>query len=95
MRCTRGSMHGLATALRPQRRLDGGEDLVVGEREALDVHAIEIRDVDRAHLLQLDMRVANELRPARRVFIDHVRELLRRVADRRCALRVQHVAHRG
>ena len=41
----------LAGALRVQRRLDGGEDRVVVERERLDVVAGEVADLDGGHAL--------------------------------------------
>ncbi len=40
--------HRLAETLRAQSRLDGGEDLLVGQREALDIRPVEVREVDLA-----------------------------------------------
>ena len=45
---------GLAQALRPQPGLDGGQDLVVRQREARDLRAAEPGDLDRPHPPSLD-----------------------------------------
>ena len=41
--------HRLAAALARQRALDGGEDLVVGDRQRLDVETVQVSDVDGLH----------------------------------------------
>ena len=44
-----GLDHGLAEPLRPQAALDGAQDLVVGQREPLDVGAVEVGQVELGH----------------------------------------------
>jgi hypothetical protein len=39
--------HRLAPALHGQAALDGGQDLGIGQRQRLDVEAVEVGDVDR------------------------------------------------
>ena len=41
--------HGPSLALRAQRRLDRVEDLVVGQRQALDVGTVQVRELKRRH----------------------------------------------
>ena len=91
--------HGLAAALRREPCLDRGEDLVVGQRQRLDVERVEIGQIDAGSrracagrmirqllLSELDIRLADHLGPARGIGRDHGRELGRRVADRLRAL---------
>jgi hypothetical protein len=49
--------HRLATALRRQAGLDRRQDLLVVERELLDVEAIEKGDVDWRHRFPLQIRL--------------------------------------
>jgi hypothetical protein len=41
--------HGLAVALRLQRGLDRGEDLVVGQREPRDVGTVQVGQINFLH----------------------------------------------
>ena len=57
--------HRLAAALRGEAGLDRRQDLVVGERQLLDIEAIEKGDVDRLHRLPLQPGAGARSRDAR------------------------------
>ena len=90
---------GLAASLRRETLLDRGDDLIVRQRQRLDVERVEIGQIERGHgapgaeaddrqLLrsELNICVLDDFCPARGICRDHGGELGRRVADRFRAL---------